>query len=92
MDEGSGLQEKEGSSLQKSLRLISILASVSLSGSQSQKSWMCLGWGTERHKILAQSGSKKLFAQSSQCKNHRLTKLFIVGASEAFFLNPLYYR
>lgn len=53
---------------------------------------MCLGWGTERHKILAQSGSKKLFAQSSQCKNHTLTKLFIVGASEAFFLNPLYYR
>lgn len=43
-------------------------------------------------KILAQSGSKKLFAQSSQCKNHRVTELFIVGALEAFFLNPLYYR
>lgn len=53
---------------------------------------MCLGWGTERRKILAQSGSKKLFAQSSQLKNHRLTELFIVGASEAFVLHPLYYR
>lgn len=87
---GSGLQEKEGSSLQKSLETDFPLASGSESQWVPKSEITDVPWVGHREgvKILAQSGSKQLFAQSSQSKNHRLTELFLVGASRRPFPKP----